>query len=473
MLKNKNIALGVTGSIAAFKACNLARLFVKNGANVKVVMSQNALKFVGALSFEAITSNAVLLDNNSNWQENALNHVSLSKWADAFVVAPCTANTLNKIANGIADNELTSTALCYGKNLFLAPAANTNMIQNVTTLQNKTKLLQNETNIIDPIVGELVCKDIGNGKMQDELEIFHRLSRHLLKNKFFANKTFIITGGGTKENIDDVRFIGNYSSQKMANALCTAAFYLGARVIFIHTKNAQNLPQKITKIKVNSAKQMQTAVENALNMVKNKASFNEDLSRDLGKDNLDLNADLNKDPNKDLTKNNLDLNQDLGRDNLDLNADLSQDLGQNKSDLNTDKSQNLDKNIFFFSIGAVSDYTPQKAFKGKLKKENLGENFSLDLSQTQDILAGVKGVVKIGFKAEFDAQNAAKNAQKMLSQKHLDLVCLNVLGDEINFNSDHTKFSLIGKDYKKETAKNTKLNVAFEILEHIRQKFDT
>ena len=186
LLSNKKILLGVTGSIAVYKSLELVRLFVKAGADVKVVMSEAAKKFVTPLTFETLTSNQVLDDTNESWV-NDHNHIKTTEWADLFVIASATANTIAKLANAIADNMLLQCALAYPDKKILAPSANTNMLENPITKANLKMLGIANYEIVDTQTKELACKTTGDGAMAESLEIFWQSAKALLKDEYWSN----------------------------------------------------------------------------------------------------------------------------------------------------------------------------------------------------------------------------------------------------------------------------------------------
>jgi len=186
-LNETSILLGVTGSISAYKACDLARLFVKAGAQVHVVMSPSAERFVSALTFEALTRNPVLTEVTENWSSE-LNHIEIGKKCDAFVVAPATANSLNKLSKGIADNILLQTALAYAGPMLVAPAANTQMLKNHYTAGSLKMLKVNDYTVIEPQEKLLACGDIGTGALAEPLDIFFETAKALLKDPFWTNR---------------------------------------------------------------------------------------------------------------------------------------------------------------------------------------------------------------------------------------------------------------------------------------------
>ena len=242
-----NVLIGVTGSIAIYKSCELIRLFIKAGHNVKVVMTKSAAKFITPLTFETLTRQKVLIEENESWSDK-VNHIDYAKWADIFIIAPATVNTINKAANGIADNLLLQTYMaCRAPTLF-APSANTNMYLHPTTQKSFKQL-----NIIEANDGLLACGDRGIGKMAEAYEIFLRALREVQKEDFWKDKKVVITAGGSIERIDDVRFISNFSSGKMGEALAKAFYIKGANVSLISSKE-HNLTKEIKQIKVESAK---------------------------------------------------------------------------------------------------------------------------------------------------------------------------------------------------------------------------
>ncbi|MDR0408405.1 MAG: bifunctional phosphopantothenoylcysteine decarboxylase/phosphopantothenate--cysteine ligase CoaBC [Campylobacteraceae bacterium] len=263
LLKNRNILLGVTGSIAAYKALELIRLFTKAGANVRVILSEDAKRFITPLSFEALSKNRILHALTESW-ENDNNHIFINKWADIFVIAPATANTINKLSAGIADNLLTSTALAFTKPILLAPAANTAMFLHKTTQNSLEKLKSFGYKICSAQNKLLACDDKGEGALSEPESIFFETARILLSNSFWQNKNVILTGGGSVEKIDDVRFISNFSSGKMAENLAMALFLKGADVLYVQSCVSHNNNLPIKRVFVQSAEEMNKALKNAL-----------------------------------------------------------------------------------------------------------------------------------------------------------------------------------------------------------------
>lgn len=265
-LNGKTILLGITGSISAYKACDTARLFVKAGADVHIVMTSSAERFVSALTFEALTRNTVLTDATESWSSE-LNHIDIGKKCDLFVIAPATANTINKLRHGIADNILTQTALAYTKEIIIAPAANTNMLLNHSTKDSIDHLKSNGYTFVEPQEKLLACGDTGSGALAEPLEVFYAAAKALLKESFWENRDVVVTGGGSREKIDEVRYISNFSSGKMASALTLALYLKGAKVTYISTMGFDDLPLNINQVKADCAQDMLQRTQESINVV--------------------------------------------------------------------------------------------------------------------------------------------------------------------------------------------------------------
>jgi len=264
ILTNKNILIGVTGSIAIYKTLELIRLYIKAGANVKVIITKSAKKFITPLTFETISQQNILDDENENWSKTSIdNHIAIGKWADIFLIAPASANTINKLANGIADNILTQTALAYPKIKLIAPAANTNMLNNPITNASIKKLQLYKYKVIQSQTKELACRDVGDGAMAEPEDIFHQTVKELLNDEYWENRKVVITGGGTIEKIDNVRYISNFSSGKMAASLATALYYKGANVSLISTSNI-SVPTQINTVQIQTSKEMLQQTQKSL-----------------------------------------------------------------------------------------------------------------------------------------------------------------------------------------------------------------
>ncbi len=257
----KNILVGITSSIASYKIYELVRLYKKNGYNVKVVVTENALNFVSTLVLETLSENEVYYSQFS--PRNNVQHINLVEWADIFVVAPISANTLSKCAQGIADNLLSSIFCAYlstKKPILMAPAMNKNMWNNPFIQENIKKLKNQNVDFVDPEDGFLACGDVGCGRLAKIELIFEKTLKNLFQNKINNGKKVIVTLGGTKESIDSVRCISNFSSGKMGKSLCKWAYRMGFDVLAISAVELENVPYK--SINVNSADEMLEAIKN-------------------------------------------------------------------------------------------------------------------------------------------------------------------------------------------------------------------
>lgn len=409
-LKGKTVLLGVTGSISAYKACDLARLFVKAEADVHVVMTTAAERFVSALTFEALTRNPVLTESSESWSSE-LNHIEIGKKCDVFVIAPATANTINKLSKGIADNILTQTALAYSRAIVVAPAANTNMLSNHYTTGSIKMLKLNDYTIVESQEKRLACGDTGSGALAEPMEIFYAAAKALLKEPYWEERRVVVTGGGTREKIDEVRYISNFSSGKMAQSVALSLYLKGADVCYITSTGNEGLPKDIYTIDVESTEELLDYTQDALRVAKK------------GK--------------------------------------------MSRASLNTpDAIALIQKRPFLFMVAAVSDYTPKYPQNGKMKKSMLGEEWNLELKQTPDILSSLNkdGVTVIGFKAEMDSQNGPANAQALLEQKEIDAVCYNLLKDAGSFGTTDNEITFISREKTLPLGKADKLTLAQKIL---------
>jgi len=417
-LTGRSVLLGVTGSISAYKACDLARLFVKAGASVQVVMTPAAERFVSALTFEALTRNPVLTETSETWS-STLNHIETGKRSEVFVIAPATANTINKLSKGIADNILLQTALAFKGPLLVAPAANTQMLANHYTTGSIKMLKVNDIEIIEPQSKTLACGDEGNGALADPEEIFFQTAKALLKEPFWTDRRVVVTGGGTREKIDEVRYVSNYSSGKMANAIATALYLRGADVCYLSTKETKGIPQSIYTIDVESAEEMLDYTVDAIRVAKKGV--------------------------------------------------------MSKASLNTaDPRMLIQKTPFLFMAAAVADYKPKFSQKGKLKKRTLGEAWSLEMTQTTDILSSLnkEGLCTVAFKAEMDPQNGLENAKSLLHAKEVDAVCYNLLRDSGDFGTDIHEVAFITAAGVAPLPRTDKTTLAGHILDEARKLAD-
>lgn len=262
MLKGKTVVLGVTGSIAAYKAANLASMLVKMHADVHVLMTQNATNFINPITFETLTGHKCLIDTfDRNFNYN-IEHVALGTKADVVLVAPASANIIAKMANGIADDMLSTTILACRCNKIVAPAMNTNMYENPVTQENIRKLREFGMEVIEPDEGLLACKKVGKGKMPSEEVLVEYILREIQFEKDMAGKKVLVTAGATREAIDPVRFITNHSTGKMGYSLAVVAMRRGAEVTLVSGVTNLRPPICTRVIEVQSAEDMFEAVKN-------------------------------------------------------------------------------------------------------------------------------------------------------------------------------------------------------------------
>ncbi len=259
MLQGQCVILGVTGGIAAYKAAELLRLLIKAGAEVHVVMTRSAQEFIAPLTFQTLSGNPVHTELFSLIQEQEIGHISLADRADLVLIAPATANLIGKVANGIADDLLTTTIMATRAKVLFAPAMNSNMWENPVYQENQAKLEDLGYHFIEPVYGELACGWQGQGKLPDPQEVFNS-AQSLLGSNDLAGKTVLVTAGPTREEIDPVRFLSNYSSGKMGYAIACAARNRGARVILISGPVNLCEPKGVETIQVISAREMYEAV---------------------------------------------------------------------------------------------------------------------------------------------------------------------------------------------------------------------
>ena len=415
LLKNKNILLAVTSSIAIYKSLELIRLYIKAGANVKVIMTPSSKKFITPLTFETISQNKVLDEQSEDWSTNtANNHIDIGKWADIFVIAPATANTINKLSNGIADNLLLQTALAYPRVKLLCPAANTNMMKNPITSASLKMLKLCNFKIINTQIKELACKDTGDGALANVEDIFHTTAKELLQDSYWKDRKVVLNGGGTIEKIDDIRFISNFSSGKMAGSLATALYYKGADVCLVTTKDI-SIPSVIHTIKVQSTKEMFEYCQDSIKVA--------------------------------------------------LKGKMSSATLMDNSHM-----QLIQKKPYFFAVSAVSDFIPTFPQNGKIKKDDIGDNWDLKLKKNIDILDSLdkNKIYTIGFKAEMDKDQAKQNATNMLQNKSIDGVCLNIIDKNNNFGSDTNNINFITSN-DESYFEGSKLDISIQLLDNIKE----
>ena len=233
MLKGKTVLLGVTGSIAAYKIAYLASALVKQHADVHVLMTENGCKFINPITFETLTGNKCLIDTFDRGFQFSVEHVSIAKKADVFLIAPASADVIGKLAHGLADNMLTTTALACKCKKLIAPTMNTNMFENPIVQDNLKRLAQYGYEVIQPAVGHLACGDSGAGKMPEPEELLSYILREIALPKDMAGLHVLVTAGPTQESLDPVRYLTNHSSGKMGYALAKMAMLRGADVTLV------------------------------------------------------------------------------------------------------------------------------------------------------------------------------------------------------------------------------------------------
>ncbi len=336
----KKIIVGVSGSIASYKSAELVRAFQKKGASVRVVMTPSAKEFIGELTFKALTDFPVL----SDWKdgETGLEHIYWARWADSFVIAPASANTIAKLRMGITDNFLTSMALAYDKPIVIAPAMNTKMYENYPTKENLQILKKWGHIIIDPCEGELACKEEGKGKLADIEDIETGVLYSLLP-KLLKGKKVLITAGGTREYFDPIRFISNASSGTLGYALAKISYALGANVTLISAPTCLKKPYGVKTIDVVSAQDMYNEVMKVINDV----------------DVIIMNSAVADFRPKKYSKSKLKKSKETGIIELVPNPDILKEIGKRKRENQT-----------VIGFAAESDNVIENA-KDKLKRKNL------------------------------------------------------------------------------------------------------
>lgn len=260
MLKGKTVVLGVTGSIAAYKIANFARMLKKQHADVQVLMTENSTNFINPITFESLTGNKCLIDTFDRNFQYSVEHVALAKRADVVMIAPASANVIGKIAGGIADDMLTTTVMACPCTKIISPAMNHNMLHNPIVQDNIKKLEGYGYVIVPPDRGMLANGDTGDGRMPEESVLFEYILREIACEKDLAGKKVLVTAGATRESIDPVRFITNHSSGKMGFAMAKAAMLRGAEVTLVAGHTEAEAPMFVKKVDVTSAEDMFNAV---------------------------------------------------------------------------------------------------------------------------------------------------------------------------------------------------------------------
>ena len=396
MLKGKKILVGITGGIAAYKTATVIRLLVKEGAEVRTIMTASAKQFITPLTIATLSKNPVLTDFFNPTDGNWNSHVDLGIWADLFLIAPATANSIARMANGIADNLLLTTYLSARCPVFVAPSMDMDMLGHPATIKNIGTLKSFGNFILEPASGELASGLSGKGRMAEPENIVKELDLFFSKKKSrqpLKGQKVLINAGPTREPIDAVRFISNHSSGKMGLALAEAAYRYGAEIELVLGPVSLDPPSYIHTINVNTA------------------------------------------------------------------AEMSDEC----------ISRFPSCNIAILSA-AVADYTPGKAFAGKLKKVN--EELSIQLKPTTDIalaLGKMKKASQILAGFALETEDPITNARKKLTGKNFDLIILNDLNDRgAGFGHDTNRITIIDRQNNIDKFElKTKTEVAFDILDKI------
>lgn len=265
MLKGKNVVLGITGCIAAYKACEIVSRLKKLGANVDVIMTKNATEFVQPLTFETLSNNPCITDMFKREKEWEVEHVSLAKKADVFVIAPATANIIGKMAQGICDDMLSTTVLATKAPILVAPAMNTNMYTNEQFFENLSTLKNRGVKVVNAVEGRLACGDVGKGKMAEPIDIVNEIVSIILPEQTLKGKNALVTLGSTREKIDPVRFISNNSSGKMGLAVARELAKRGANVTIVAGYYTVNIDQYFKVIPCETTMEMYEACMKELN----------------------------------------------------------------------------------------------------------------------------------------------------------------------------------------------------------------
>lgn len=396
ILRGKLVVLGVSGSIAAYKAVELARRLTQAGAAVQVVMTRSATEFVQPLTFQALTYRPVEIEMFAGVDERAAGHVSMGIHADCIVIAPATAHVVARLAHGFADDLLATTVLASSAPVIVAPAMETHMWENAATAANVATLRARGVRVVDPEPGELASGMVGQGRLaaleRIEAEIVDALRT---RSRRLAGRRVVVTAGPTLEPIDPVRVVTNRSSGKMGYAVATAAREAGADVTLVTGPTALDAPAGVRVVPVETVSELRDAVLASL-------------------------------PDADAV----------------------------------------------VMAAAASDYRPADASSSKLKKRDAGEEMTLRLVRTADILAAVAsarrpGTLVVGFKAE--TGDPVSEAGRMLKEKALDLVVANDVTNDV-FGSDSDQVTFVSADGAEPLPRMPKIEVARRLIEKIAER---
>ena len=413
----KNILLGITGGIAAYKSASFARLLIKNGYDVRVIMTASAQAFITPLTLQALTGNQVHIDLLDESAELGMGHIELAKWADLLIIAPATANTIAKLAMGIADDLLTTVCLATTAPILVAPAMNQQMWQHPSVKLNLQTLTDYDYEIIQPASGEQACGDIGEGRLPEPEQLLEYVQYFIaaqITPQVLAGKNVTITAGPTIEAIDPVRYLSNHSTGKMGFALAKACRNAGARVtLIVGGKVPLPTPLLVNRIDVLSAEEMLMT------------------ARQCASDDIcechDHNHHDHDHPHHDHDHHHHHHHDEFGND-------IEVEPVRTATDI-------------FIATAAVADYRTRDVVPQKIKKTQ--DQMSLDLVKNPDILATIAeefpAVFVVGFAAE--TQDIEKYARGKLDAKNLDMIaCNDVSRTDIGFGSDDNAMTVFFRD---------------------------
>ena len=410
----KNILIGITGGIAAYKSASFARLLIKNGYDVRVIMTASAQAFITPLTLQALTGNQVHIDLLDETAELGMGHIELAKWADLLIIAPATANTIAKLAMGIADNLLTTVCLATTAPILVAPAMNQQMWQHPSVKLNLQTLTDYDYEIIQPGSGEQACGDIGEGRLPEPEQLLEYVQYFIARQvtpQVLAGKNVTITAGPTIEAIDPVRYLSNHSTGKMGFALAKACRNAGARVtLIVGGKVPLPTPLLVNRIDVLSAEEMLMT------------------ARQCARDDI---CECHDDHHHD---HHHDHEHHHHHDHDEFGNDIEVEPVSTATDI-------------FIATAAVADYRTRDVVPQKIKKTQ--DQMALDLVKNPDILATIAEefpeVFVVGFAAE--TQDIEKYARGKLEAKNLDMIaCNDVSRSDIGFGSDDNAMTVFFKD---------------------------
>ena len=411
----KNILLGITGGIAAYKSASFARLLIKSGYDVRVIMTASAQAFITPLTLQALTGNPVHIDLLDESAELGMGHIELAKWADLLIIAPATANTIAKLAMGIADDLLTTVCLATAAPILLAPAMNQQMWQHPSVKLNLQTLTDYDYEIIQPASGEQACGDIGEGRLPEPEQLLEYVQYFIamqITPQLLAGKNVTITAGPTIEAIDPVRYLSNHSTGKMGFALAKACRNAGARVtLIVGGKVPLPTPLLVNRIDVLSAEEMLMT------------------ARQCASDDI---CECHDDHHH--NHNHHDHEHHHHHDHDEFGNDIEVEPVSTATDI-------------FIATAAVADYRTRDVVPQKIKKTQ--DQMALDLVKNPDILATIAEefpeVFVVGFAAE--TQDIEKYARGKLEAKNLDMIaCNDVSRTDIGFGSDDNAMTVFFRD---------------------------